>query len=68
MGLVRKNGVAYVSRDVATVDEIMRSNYDDLWQGGHFGRIRTQNLISKHYWWSGMALEIRNYIAQCDIC
>jgi putative transposase len=65
---VRKDGVAYVPRDVVTINEIMRSNHNDPWQGGHFGRTRTQSLISKHYWWPGIALEIRNYVAQYDIC
>jgi hypothetical protein len=68
VGFVRKDGVAYVPRDVATINEIMRSNHNNPWQGGHFGKTRTQSLISKYYWWPGIALEIRNYVAQCDIC
>jgi hypothetical protein len=68
VGFVRKDGVAYVPRDVAIINEIMRFNHDDPWQGGHFGKTRTQSLIFKHYWWLGMAFEIRNYVAQCDIC
>jgi hypothetical protein len=68
VGFVQNDGVTYVSRDVVTINEIIRSNHNDSWQGGHFGRTRTQSLISKYYWWPGMALEIRNYIAQCDIC
>jgi hypothetical protein len=49
IGFVRKDGVAYVFRDVATINEIMRSNHNNPWQGGHFGRTRTQSLISKYY-------------------
>jgi hypothetical protein len=40
-GLVRRDGVVYVPEDYTTRMEILRVNYDDPWQGGHFGRVRT---------------------------
>ena len=37
--------VVYVSEDQPTRMEILRVNHDDPWQGGHFGRARTQEVI-----------------------
>lgn len=67
-GIVRRNGAAYVPRDPATRQEILRVNHDDPWQGGHFGRTRTYTTIARHYWWPQMRSDINAYVASCDIC
>jgi transposase InsO family protein len=48
--------------------EILRVNHDDPWQGGHFGRVRTQEVIQRSYWWLNMAKFITKYVATCDVC
>ena len=41
-GLMHRDGAVYVPKDPATIMEILRVNDDDPWQGGHFGRTRTE--------------------------
>ena len=67
-GLVRCDGAVYVPRDPATKAEILRANHDDPWQGGHFGRSRTLEIIQRFYWWPGLAKDVREYCASCDVC
>ena len=35
---------------------------------GHPGYLKTQQLISKEYWWLGMAQFIKKYVEGCSIC
>jgi hypothetical protein len=67
-GLVRRAGAVYVPKDPATRAEILRVNHDDPWQGGHFGKTRTLETISRYYWWPGLATDVRKYCKSCDIC
>lgn len=66
--IVRRDGAAYVPRDPATRQEILRVNHDDPWQGGHFGQRRTFEVIARHYWWPQMRREVNAYVETCDIC
>jgi hypothetical protein len=43
-------------------------NHDDPWQGGHFGRARTQETIMRVYWWLRIRKEIIDYVETCDVC
>ena len=36
-GLVQKDGLVFILNDPAVKAEILRVNYDDPWDGGHFG-------------------------------
>lgn len=67
-GIVRRDGVAYVPRDPATRQEIMRVNHDDPWQGGHFGQRRTFETLVRHYWWPQLRHDVNAYVQSCDIC
>ena len=35
---------------------------------GHPGQYKTQELITRNYWWPQMQGQIRKYIAGCDLC
>ena len=67
-GIVRRNGAAYIPRDSAVRNEILRVNHDDPWQGGHFGQRRTHATILRHYWWPHIGQDILRYVKTCDIC
>ena len=67
-GLVRNAGAVYVPEDLTIRSEILRVNHDDPWQGGHFGRSRTQKVIKRFYYWPELARDVRKYVSTCDIC
>src|SRR5271155_4473791 len=35
---------------------------------GHPGRLATQAIVQRDYWWPGMATFIRNYVDGCTVC
>jgi hypothetical protein len=35
---------------------------------GHPGRYKTQELITRNYWWPRMQSQIRQYVDGCEIC
>lgn len=67
-GLVRCDGAVYVPEDQAIRQEIIRVNHDDPWQGGHFGRGRTLEVIQRCYWWPHMRRMVEAYVSTCDVC
>jgi hypothetical protein len=48
-GLVRNGSKVYISLDEATRSELMKINYDNPWQGGHAGRDRTIETLTRYY-------------------
>lgn len=67
-GIVRVHGVAYIPKDARIRREILRVNHDDPWQGGHFGRKRTLEVIRRYYWWPKVKREVYAYVDTCDVC
>ena len=67
-GLVRCNSAVFVPNDPATRADIMRLNHDDPWQGGHFGRERTYEVISRFYYWPQLRAQVSLYVDTCDVC
>jgi len=53
-------------------DEDLRRNitarYHNSLPRGHPGHLKTLELIRRNYWWPGMTVFIKNYIAGCAIC
>jgi len=53
-------------------DEDLRQNttarYHDFLPGGHPGHLKTLELIRQNYWWPGMTVFVKNYVASCAIC
>jgi len=46
----------------------MVKQYHDSLSRGHPGHFQTLELIQCYYWWPGMTVFIKNYIAECAIC
>lgn len=67
-GIVRNDGAVYIPDDMTVKQEILRVNHDDPWQGGHFGRTKTLEVLQRCYWWPQMRRTVDAYIASCDIC
>ncbi len=43
-------------------------HFHDLLIGGHPGRVRTLDLLSRHYYWPKMYEHVRRFVASCHIC
>ena len=35
---------------------------------GHPGAARTEEFIRRRFWWPGLAVDVKNFVAACDIC
>jgi Integrase zinc binding domain len=46
----------------------MKINHDDPWQGGHAGRDRTIETLTRYYWWPRVTQAVRRYVDTCDVC
>ena len=46
---MRYGDATYVLKDLAVRAEILRVNYNDPWDGGHFSRARTLKVIKRYY-------------------
>ena len=47
--------------------EAVRLNHDDP-HAGHFGYLRTLELIRRKYYWPGISRDIKEYVDTCDTC
>jgi len=47
--------------------EVM-NRYHDTLTGGNLGHFKTLELIRRYYWWPGMTVFVKNYVAGCAIC
>ena len=36
--------------------------------GGHFGMSRTQEIITREYYWRGVTKDVEYYVQRCDRC
>lgn len=43
-------------------------DFHDLEVGGHFGRRKTYDALSQHYYWPDMAAAVEDYVRRCPIC
>ena len=65
-GIVLKEGRIYVPEgDLRR--EIIQLHHDTP-LGGHGGRWKTTELISRNYWWPGVTKEVGRYVKGCDAC
>ena len=44
------------------------SEFHDGYNGGHAWRHRTYKRVSRSFCWIGMHQDVKNYVAECDIC
>jgi len=47
--------------------EIIRLHHDTP-VGGHRGRWKTAELVTRNYWWPGLTKEVGKYVEGCDVC
>ena len=47
--------------------EIIQLHHDIL-VGGHGGRWKTMELVTRNYWWPGVTKEVGKYVDGCDAC
>jgi len=47
--------------------EIIHLHHDTL-VGGHRGRWKMAELVTRNYWWPGLTKEVGKYVEECDAC
>ncbi len=66
-GILRHEGRVYIPAEETLRAEILRKHHDDP-LAGHYGTERTRELLTRKYYWPGVAKYIEDYIRTCDIC
>lgn len=61
IGLLCYRNAVYVPDDSAIKTELLWVNHDDLLDG-HFGVIKTLEIIKCHYFWPSMRRDVRDYV------
>ena len=61
------SGRMYVPDDDSLCMHIISSHHDSP-VARHPGYQKTQELIERQYYWPGLVLDVRSYIARCDCC
>ena len=65
-GVVLKEGRIYVLEGELR-REVIQLHHDTL-VGGHGGRWKTMELVTKNYWWPEVTKEVGRYVDGCDAC
>jgi len=65
-GVVLKEGRIYVPEGELR-GEIIRLHHNTP-VGGHGGRWKTAELVTRNYWWPGVTKEVGKYVDGCDAC
>jgi len=65
-GVVLKEGRIYVPEGELR-GEIIQLHHDTP-VGGHGGRWKTTELVTRNYWWPGVTKEVGKYVDGCDAC
>jgi len=65
-GVVLKEGRIYVPEGELR-EEVIRL-YHDTPVGGHGGRWKMMELVTRSYWWPGVTKEVGRYVDGCDAC
>jgi hypothetical protein len=66
-GLVTYKDRVYIPADPRLRTDIICEHHDTV-AAGHPGRYKTQELITRDYWWPRMQGQICKYITGCDLC
>jgi len=64
--IVMKEGKIYVPEGKLR-GEIIQLHHDTL-VGGHEGRWKTTELVTRNYWWPGVTKEVGKYVDECNVC
>ena len=65
-GIVLKKGRIYVPEGELR-GEVIRLHHDTP-VGGHRGRWKTTELVTRNYWWPGVTKKVGRYVDGCDAC
>jgi len=57
----------YVPRSACLREKIIRLHHDNV-TTGHPGRYKTQELITRNYWWPRIQADVKNYVDGCETC
>ena len=66
-GLNYYKNLLYIPPNVQLRTDIIQKHHDSI-IAGHPGRFKTQELITRNYWWPGMQKHICLYINGCQAC
>ena len=66
-GLITWQDRIYVPKDSKLREDIICSHHNST-LAGHPGRYKTQELITRNYWWPGIQRDVRRYVDGCDTC
>jgi hypothetical protein len=66
-GLLTHRDHIYVPPDKALRADIMKAHHD-MPITGHLGRFKTQELITRTYWWPGIRRNVMHYVEGCQAC
>ena len=67
VGLLCFRGRIYVPEEQSVRQEVIRQHHDHP-MAGHFGTARTNDLISRNYYWERQEADVKEYIQTCAIC
>jgi len=66
-GLLYYKNWLYIRENEALQTEIAQSCHDSL-VAGHFGQDKTIEIVTRDFYWKGLANWIRDYVRSCDEC
>ena len=67
-GIVLFKNRFYIPSREKLKSELLRLYYNDPIIGGHFGRARTIETISRKYYWRNVYAEVKEYVKRYLIC
>ena len=65
--LMLKEGKVYVPKDEALRVEIIRLHHD-MSMEEHGGQWKTAEMVTRNFWWPGVAREVKRYVEGCVSC
>jgi len=66
-GVVTWQERIYVPKNKRLREDIIREHHDSI-TAGHPRRYKTQELITRNYWWPYIQSDIRKYVDGCEAC
>ena len=66
-GLIYRRGKLVVPNNFALRGRIISSHHDSV-AAGHPGAAKTQDLITRSYWWPSIRKDVRKYVKGCHVC
>jgi hypothetical protein len=66
-GAVAVEEHVYVPRDEQLRQEVIQEHHDSR-VAGHLGRYKTQELITRNYWWAMISRDVKSYVGGCKVC